>query len=499
MLRNYLASYVRNNRCSVTSLAAISFVASALLGLVIGVSQMVVDDYLARMDYLGQVPNITGSTVAFAAVTAISAISLVLMLKSAFGVSMSVRVRQLGILKSIGASDAQVRRLLLAEGCSLSLPAACLGVLVGMGLSLALVAAILALTAESRVYEPVIGLSPSAVIAGLLVAAATIAVSALLPARRLGRISVLKAISEGDDELSARRRPGPLSRALTRRLGIEASLATQSLRARRRTMRTANASIALAVLAFVTLMNVETLSRLSTQATYFERYDGVWDVRVSVTDGAAAGADEALLKELRSMDGVASVTLGDEYKAESGDLFYNVLVDSPAAEAEVAQALEDQFAGDKNVEVLSLSAEAERDASARAGLRLFVDVFAAVLACIGVSDVFASVLGRIPERRREVSQLLAAGITRRQVRGMFTSEATLIVARPLAWAAGLNVILTILAVEASPVTWEAFLANMPIAYVTAFILACWLLVLLAYRLGERRVLRNDAALAVDLA
>ena len=499
MLRSYLASYVRHNRGSVTSLAAISFVASALLGLVIGVSQMVVDDYLARMDYLGEVPDITGSTVAFGAVTAMSAVSLVLMLKSAFGVSMSMRIRQLGILKSIGASDAQVRRLLLAEGCSLSLPAACLGVLVGMGLSLALVAAILALTAASRVYEPVIGLSPSAVLAGILVAAATIAASALLPARRLGRISVLKAISEGDDELSARRRPGPLFRALTRQLGIEASLAAQSLRARRRTMRAANASIALAVLAFVTLMNVETLSRLSTQVTYFERYDGVWDVRVSVADGAAAGADETLLEELRSMDGVASVTLGDEYKAESGEIFYNVLVDSPAAEAEVAQTLEAQFAGNEDVEVLSLSAEAERDASARAGLRLFVDVFAAVLACIGVSDVFASVLGRIPERRREVSQLLAAGITRRQVRGMLASEATLIVARPLAWTAVLNAVLTVLAVEASPVTWEAFLANMPLAHVATFVLACWLLVLLTYQLGERKILSDNGALAVDLA
>ena len=126
MLRDYLVSYVRHNRASVITLAALSFVASALLGLVIGVSHMVVTDYLARMDYLGEAPSVTGSTVAFAVVTTMSALSLVLMLKSAFGVSMSARIRQLGILKSIGASDAQVRRLLLAEGCALSLPAACL-------------------------------------------------------------------------------------------------------------------------------------------------------------------------------------------------------------------------------------------------------------------------------------------------------------------------------------------------------------------------------------
>lgn len=211
-----------------------------------------------------------------------------------------------------------------------------------------------------------------------------------------------------------------------------------------------------------------------------------------------ARADEALVQDLLAMDGVSSVTLGDEHKAQSGDLFYNVLVDSPAAEVEIAQELEGRFAGEKNVEVLSLTEEAARDASARAGLRLFVDVFAGVLACIGVSDVFSCVLGRIPERRREVSQLLAAGITRRQVRRMFASEATLIVVRPLAWAAVLNVAITVLAVEASPVTWEAFLANMPLAHVALFVAACWALVLLAYRLGEQRVLRGGRALTVDM-
>ena len=498
MLRGYLTSYVRHNRASVASLAAISFVASALLGLVVGVAHMLVTDYLARMAYLGETPSITGSTIAFGAVTATSALALVLMLKSAFGVSMSARIRQLGILKSIGANDAQIRRLLLAEGYVLSLPAACLGVLVGMGLALVLVAGVLALTANARTYEPVVDLSPFAVLLGLLVATATVALSALLPARRLGKISVIKAMSEGDDDYATKRRPGPIFRALATRLRIETSLAAQSLRSRRRTMRTANASIALAILAFVTLINFETLSHLSTQVTYFERYDGVWDVRITVDDGAAAGADDALINDLLAMDGVSSVTLGDEHKAESGDLFYNILVTSPTAETEIAHALENRFSGNKNIEVLSLTEEAKRDEDSRAGLRLFVDVFAGVLACIGISDVFSSVLGRIPERRREVSQLLSAGITHRQVRRMFTREATLIVARPLAWAAALNLLITVFAVEASPVTWEAFLANMPIVHVAVFAAICWMLVLLAYRLGERQVLRGERTLAIDM-
>ena len=121
MLRDYLESYVRHNRTSVALLAAISFVASAMLGLVVGVAHMLVVDYLARMAYLGEAPSVTGSTIAFASVTAISAPLSSSCSKSAFGVAMSARIRQLGILKSIGANDGQVKRLLLAEGCALSL------------------------------------------------------------------------------------------------------------------------------------------------------------------------------------------------------------------------------------------------------------------------------------------------------------------------------------------------------------------------------------------
>ena len=194
---------------------------------------------------------------------------------------------------------------------------------------------------------------------------------------------------------------------------------------------------------------------------------------------------------------MTGVSTGDAYKVGSGDLFYNVLTDSAASEARVADELARRFAGRDDVEVLSLRAEAARDASVRAGLRLFVDVLAGVLACVGIADVFASVLGRIPARRREMSQLLAAGIDRRQASRMFTAESVLIIARPLAWALALNVVIAVLAIAASPVEPLVFLASMPVAPVALFVLVCWLLVRLAYALGERAVFRAPT-LAVNV-
>lgn len=65
MMAPYLRAYVQHNRSTVLSLAAISFIACALLGLVIGVTQMLLTDYFVRMEYLGQSPEITGSSISF--------------------------------------------------------------------------------------------------------------------------------------------------------------------------------------------------------------------------------------------------------------------------------------------------------------------------------------------------------------------------------------------------------------------------------------------------
>ena len=126
-------------------------------------------------------------------------------------------------------------------------------------------------------------------------------------------------------------------------------------------MRTANISIAFAVLAFMTLLNFETLSHLSTQETYFQRYEGVWDVRVMFEDAARYGVDEGVVSELRALDGVTGVTFGDVYKEDSDDAFYNVLTDSARSARQVTSMLEDRYSGEQGVEVLNLDEEAVRD------------------------------------------------------------------------------------------------------------------------------------------
>lgn len=66
--------------------------------------------------------------------------------------------------------------------------------------------------------------------------------------------------------------------------GVEGELAGNALRARKKALRTSTLSLTLSFLGFTIMLCFFTLSRISTEHTYFEKYQGTWDVMVTVED-----------------------------------------------------------------------------------------------------------------------------------------------------------------------------------------------------------------------
>ena len=71
---------------------------------------------------------------------------------------------------------------------------------------------------------------------------------------------------------------------LTCFLGMEGELAGNALKAQRKALRTASLSLIFSFLAFTIMQSFFVLSGISTRETYFERYQGVWDIMVTVKD-----------------------------------------------------------------------------------------------------------------------------------------------------------------------------------------------------------------------
>ncbi|MCM1468211.1 MAG: ABC transporter permease, partial [Alistipes sp.] len=81
--------------------------------------------------------------------------------------------------------------------------------------------------------------------------------------------------------------------------GVEGELAGNALRAQKKALRTTSLSLTLAFLGFMLIQCFFTLSGISTNHTYFEAYQDMWDVMVTVKD---TGIEEfALTGDIRDL------------------------------------------------------------------------------------------------------------------------------------------------------------------------------------------------------
>ena len=219
----------------------------------------------------------------FILIAVIASFSLIIVIHNSFAVSMNARIHQFGIFSSIGATPKQIRSCLLQEAAALCvlpiLIGNLLGILISMGL-LHMVNGLLGNGVAGR-HEAVFGYHPLVLAVTLLLTVVTIWISAWMPARKLSKLTPLEAIKNTGELQLKRKKKSPL---LTCFFGMEGELAGNALKAQRRALRTASLSLIFSFLAFTIMQSFFALSGISTRETYFERYQGVWDIMVTVKD-----------------------------------------------------------------------------------------------------------------------------------------------------------------------------------------------------------------------
>ena len=247
----------------------------------------------------------------YLAIVLLVCFSLILVIHNAFAVSMNSRIHQFGIFSSIGATPGQIRTCLLQEAAMLALAPVLSGLLLGIGLSYATIQAM------GVMVENLVGgrtadfcVSPVILVLIFLLSIFTVLISSWLPAGKLSRLTPLEAI-RGAGELQLRRKKN--SPVLSALFGMEGELAGNSLKARKKALRTTSLSLTLAFLGFMLMQCFFTLSGISTQHTYFEAFQNAWDIMVTVKDTRIE--DFTPLKELREITGVDNIVVYQKAEA----------------------------------------------------------------------------------------------------------------------------------------------------------------------------------------
>lgn len=240
----------------------------------------------------------------FILIAGVASFSLIIVIHNSFAVSMNARIHQFGIFSSIGATPKQIRSCLLQEAAALCILPILIGNLFGILISMGLMYMandLLGSDVAGR-HEAVFGYHPLVLAATLLLTVVTIWISAWMPARKLSRLTPLEAIKNAGELQLKRKKNSPL---LTCLFGLEGELAGGALKAQKRALRTASLSLIFSFLAFTIMQSFFALSGISTRETYFERYQSVWDIMVTVKDTDVDSFGEA--QKLQEISGIRSV------------------------------------------------------------------------------------------------------------------------------------------------------------------------------------------------
>ena len=220
----------------------------------------------------------------------------VVMIYNTFNISVMERMRQYGLLRCIGASPAQVRRIVRREGLIITLKAIPPGVLAGMVMTFAC-CAILKFCNSSLFGEiPLFSISATGIGAGILIGFLTVFTASLLPARKAARVSPVHAVTGGDKTKILKSRKEGL---LTRILPVEIALGLNNALLKKKTLLLMACSIALSIVLFLGFNVFVDFIHVSLKTTKPYTPD--------ITLTSAQGLDRDVYAKVSAIDGVKRV------------------------------------------------------------------------------------------------------------------------------------------------------------------------------------------------
>lgn len=216
---------------------------------------------------------------------AIIVVTSVFVIRNSFSISATERMRQFGMLSSVGATPRQIRHSVIFEGLIIAAIGIPLGLLLGSLATAILVMIVNYLLRGMMVAE--VSFSMPLLIFPLAIglSALTVFLSSLFPALRAARLSAIEAIRSNQDVkvrrfkwLPARKARQPklkTNRVVSRFFGIGGVIAHKNLQRSRKKYRTTVVSIVVSVAVFVGLSSFMGLMDKTVDTVYSDgSYDG---------------------------------------------------------------------------------------------------------------------------------------------------------------------------------------------------------------------------------
>jgi putative ABC transport system permease protein len=173
---------------------------------------------------------------------------------NAFSISVGERTKQFGLLSSVGATRKQLFRSVISEAlfvCLIGIPLGIVVGIAGIGATLYFISDLFLSLAPITIDGFHLYIKPITLVITAVLALITVLISALIPARRASRLSVINAIRQSED-VKIKARKVKSSKITYKLFGLEGTLASKNFKRQRRRYRSTVISLFLSVVLFIT-------------------------------------------------------------------------------------------------------------------------------------------------------------------------------------------------------------------------------------------------------
>lgn len=246
----------------------------------------------------------------------------ILIIHNAFNISLPNRKKELGALRSIGASKRQIFKLVMQEAAMLSIIAIPLGIILSFGI------VILVLTIVNKYLENIVApyqlyIYPEILIIVLIFIVITIILAAINPAIKVSKIPPISTIRGNDTYKSKKTKERiPL---IKKYFGTEGELAYKNIKRNHRKFNSSIISCSLSVILFITFACLFNFIMSNVENDYINPLDIIIDIE---------DKEASIISEILSLPEVDSYVKFDSYYIYTNtNVFtfkYNKKVGSPA-------------------------------------------------------------------------------------------------------------------------------------------------------------------------
>lgn len=277
-----------------------------------------INNYLLMMQGAAEGSGMQGLFMIISIIIGIVVISTIAVIYNSFQISVVERIKQFGLLRAIGTTPKQIRRIVLGEASILAVIGIPFGLLLGIIAHYTIGLVFKILGGESVFNMPMV-MSPEILLGSAALGLVSIYISALIPALFAGRISPLVAISSRTSitKENIKRRKSML---IYKIFGFEGALASKNIKRNRKRYRITVFSIVISVVLFVTFKSFVDMTLTVAKVPNESKNIHFSIIRDAQSTKEDLKIDEKLIESIRSINSVEKV-----YRVYDGYYFKAVI------------------------------------------------------------------------------------------------------------------------------------------------------------------------------